>query len=63
MAYRSLALFHVDRTNERFSKYVELADERHSVDSAFRTGIITNVGELFMAVSREALSPKGSGDL
>jgi Fic family protein len=54
MQYRSLeALFHADRSNERFTKYAALADERRSADSAFRTGIFTDDGELFMAVPRE----------
>ncbi len=54
MQYRTLkALFHADRSNERFTRYTALADERRSADSAFRTGIITDGGELFMAVPRE----------
>jgi Fic family protein len=54
MHYRTLkALFHADRSKERFTKYAALADERRSADSAFRTGIVTDSGELFMAVPRE----------
>ncbi|MBR3318202.1 MAG: hypothetical protein IKG21_10340 [Atopobiaceae bacterium] len=54
MQYKTLkALFHADRSNERFTRYTALADERRSADSAFRTGIITDGGELFMAVPRE----------
>lgn len=54
MAYKSLrTLFHADRTNERFSRYVELANGRRNADSTFRTGIITDAGEFFLAVPRE----------
>ena len=54
MQYKTLkALFHADRSHERFTRYTALADERRSADSAFRTGIITDGGELFMAVPRE----------
>lgn len=54
MAYKSLqALFHADRSNERFTKYAALAEERRCADSSFRTGIETANGELFMAVPRE----------
>ena len=54
MKYRSLeALFHADGPNERFSRHAALADERRGAGSAFRTGILTDGGEPFMAVSRE----------
>ena len=54
MQYRTLkALFHADGSNERFTKYAALADERRNADSTFRTGIVTDSGELFMAVPRE----------
>ena len=54
MQYKTLkALFHADRSNDRFTKYAVLADERRNADSAFRTGVFTDSGELFMAVPRE----------
>lgn len=54
MPYKTLkALFYADRSNERFTKYAAIADERRNADSAFRTGIFTDSGELFMAVPRE----------
>ena len=54
MTYESLkTLFHKDRTNERFSKYLLMAEERRNADSAFRTGVFAKDVEFFMAVPRE----------
>lgn len=50
--YRSLAsLFHADKDSSR-TKHLQLAHERLEARSTFRTGIITQLGELFVAVPR-----------
>lgn len=54
MSYRSLAeLFYMDKTAERFQNSKRLAEERLTAESTFRTGILTDDGELFLAVPRE----------
>lgn len=52
--YRSLAkLFHMDASNERFANNEKLAISRLQAESTFRTSIVTDLGELFLAVPRE----------
>ncbi|NMM99233.1 Fic family protein [Bifidobacterium olomucense] len=54
MKYRSLArLFHADRTNDSYNNHDRLARQRLEVESTFRTGVITPLGELFCATPRE----------
>lgn len=56
MKYRSLArLFHADRSNDAFGNHKELASRRLEADSTFRTGIMTPLGELFVATPRETV--------
>ena len=56
MKYRSLArLFHADRSNDAFTNHKELATRRLEADSTFRTGIMTPLGELFVATPRETM--------
>ncbi|KAB7790304.1 cell division protein Fic [Bifidobacterium leontopitheci] len=54
MKYRSLArAFHADKTNDAFNNHAKRAQQRLEADSAFRTRIITPLGELFTATPRE----------
>lgn len=54
MPYESLEkIFHKDRSNERFERNQQLAQERLLAESTFRTGFSTESGELFLAVPRE----------
>lgn len=54
MGYQSLEkIFHKDPTPERFSENKRLAEKRREAESTFRTGIVTETGELFLAVPRE----------
>lgn len=56
MAYRSLEkLFYADGSSERFATNKLLAEERLESEYAFRTGIMTPVGELFLATPHELL--------
>lgn len=52
--YRTLArLFHADRTTDAYANHERLARERLEDDATFRTGVITPIGELFIATPRE----------
>lgn len=54
MGYQSLEkIFYKDPTPQRFSENERLAKERREAESTFRTGIVTEAGELFLAVPRE----------
>ena len=54
MAYKTLEkLFYMDSSASRFSENERLARERLESDSAFRTGIQLDTGELFISVPRE----------
>ncbi|HQE70669.1 MAG TPA: Fic family protein, partial [Atopobiaceae bacterium] len=54
MGYQPLEkIFHKDPTPERFSENKRLAEKRREAESTFRTGIVTEAGELFLAVPRE----------
>jgi Fic family protein len=48
--YKTMArLFHADRSKDSFSNHKALAWQRLHADSTFRTGIVTPLGELFIA--------------
>ena len=52
--YKSLAkLFHMDSSNDRFANNEARTVARLQAESTFRTGIVTEYGELFLAVPRE----------
>lgn len=54
MSYEPLdKLFYKDASSDRFSINKSLANERLNADSTFRTGIIGEAGEFFLAVPRE----------
>lgn len=54
MKYKSLAkLFYADASSDRFSRNEATARERLESDSTFRTGYLTEYGELFLSVPRE----------
>lgn len=54
MGYQPLEkIFHKDPTPERFSENKRIAEKRREAESTFRTGIVTEAGELFLAVPRE----------
>ncbi|OUP10905.1 Fic family protein [Collinsella sp. An2] len=54
MAYRTLEkTLHADRSSERFEHHDELFRQRFTSESTFRTGILLDTGELFLAVPRE----------
>lgn len=54
LKYRSLArLFHADRSRDSFTNHARLARQRLEADSTFRTGVVTPLGELFVATPRE----------
>ena len=51
--YRTLArLFHADRSMDAFANHRTRAAGRLEADSTFRTGIVTPLGELFVAMPR-----------
>lgn len=52
--YLSLSkLFHANKSNSRFNDHSDLVNGRLSMDSSFRTGITTDLGELFVSTPRE----------
>lgn len=54
MAYESLyKLFYKDKSENRFNALQAELERRLSADSTFKTGIVTDSGELFLAVPRE----------
>lgn len=54
VAYESLyKLFYKDKSENRFNALQAELEKRLSADSTFKTGIITDSGELFLAVPRE----------
>lgn len=56
-SYKTLArLFHADRSNDSYANHSALAKQRLEADSTYRTGIVTTMGELFIAMPRELVS-------
>lgn len=54
MPYQTLGkLFYSDASNERFTRNKELAEARLNAESTFRTGFMTDAGELFLAMPRD----------
>lgn len=54
MAYASLEkLFHKDASTDRYARNEQLARERLTAESTFRTGIVVDGAELFLATPRE----------
>lgn len=54
MEYKSLEkLFYMDASSDRYANNERLAEERLTADSTFRTGVMTDYGELFLATPRE----------
>lgn len=54
MSYRPIKkLFHMGTSSNRHAHAEEIARQRREASSTFRTGIVTEAGELFLAVPRE----------
>lgn len=54
MEYQSLSkLFHMSTSSSRYEDNKNLAMSRRDSDSSFSTGIVTDAGELYLAVPRE----------
>lgn len=53
-SYKTLArLFHADRSGDSYANHNALAKQRLEADSTYRTGVVTAMGELFIAMPRE----------